>query len=55
MSTVASLIPEQGFETLDFSQGRFFLGALPLFLGALPSFRCPRLFFRCPCLLGLGE
>ena len=48
MSTVASLIPEQGFETLDFSQGRFFLGALP-------SFRCPRLFFRCPCLLGLGE
>lgn len=42
------LIPEQGFEALDFGQGRLFLGALALFLGALPLFRRPRLF-------GLGE
>lgn len=32
------LIPEQGFETRDFSEGRFFLRSLALF-------RRPRLFF----------
>ena len=42
---LALLIPEQGFETLDFGQGRFFLRPLPRFGGPCLLFLRLRLLF----------